>query len=72
MSLLAHREAHREVRHGAGPEPRTNTFTQEDLLRMNEEHDRKMGWSPQFASLYTNPNRHPETHLGPPETLWQK
>lgn len=61
----------REFRHGGGETPRSSAFTQEQIELANAEHDRRMGFSFALPTIYTNPNRHPETHVGPAETLWQ-
>lgn len=57
---------HRENRHGQPADSKSITFTDEEIARMNREHDERMGWSPQFSALYTNPMRLPETKVGEP------
>lgn len=54
-----------------GPEP-VFRFSEEEIERARKEHDRRMGFSLDLASVFTNPARLPETHVGPPETLWNK
>lgn len=58
-------------RHGGAAPVRDSIYSEEDLLRINREFDRKNGWSHEFGAVLTNRHRLPETVFGPPETAWQ-
>lgn len=48
----------------------TPRYTDEEIRAFNEAHDRKLGFSFDCSSVYTNLARLPETFVGPPEKLW--
>jgi hypothetical protein len=41
-------------------------FSEGEILSANQKHDVCYGWSREWASLYTNPFRLPESVLGEP------
>ncbi len=43
----------------------TGAFSQEEILAANRRHDQRYGWSIQWAGIYTNMGRLPETVVGP-------
>ena len=43
----------------------TGAFSQEEIAAANRRHDQKYGWSIQWAGIYTNMGRHPESVVGP-------
>jgi hypothetical protein len=44
----------------------SGAFTALEVEQANARHDRDYGWSREWASLYTNPFRLPESVLGEP------
>lgn len=55
-------------RHGGSASPRDMPYSEEDLLRINREHDKKNGWSLGLSTVFTNPMRLPETVIG---VIWE-
>ncbi len=43
----------------------TGAFSPEEIAAANRRHDLKYGWSIQWAGVYTNAGRLPETVVGP-------
>jgi len=59
----------RHNRHGERP-LQTNRYSEQVILEMNLEHDRKMGWSKDSPTIYQNVSRRPEAYFGSIKDLW--
>ena len=67
--LHEHRIMDRHNRNGGG-ELIVGAYSEEQLIAFNQKHDREMGFTFEFPTIYFNVRRLPESSFLPPEKLW--
>lgn len=61
----------KQFRNGAAP-LQTNRYSEEMILKQNQEHDSKYGFSMDCQTVYTNTHRLPESYFGKLCDLWRQ